>query len=251
MTSHASSPSYLRHQFDDLQQQRTSAALGMWAFLVQEVLFFGGMFACYMVYRYWYFTEWDAASRTLDLFWGTINTGILLTSSLTMAFAVDAGKRGDSKAIQKWVMLTIVFGAAFLGVKAVEYADKWNHRHVPGPYFVWDKHAEDAVHAAGDAHAATPSKDPLHTDGHSLPHFDNTGPVQLFFSFYFVMTGFHALHMVIGFGLLITLWIQAGMNKFAAEYYTPIEMVGLYWHFVDIVWVFLFPLLYLIDRTTH
>jgi len=241
MSSHASASPYLRHQFDDLPQQRVSAALGMWAFLVTEVLFFGGMFAGYMVYRYWYFPEWDAASRTLGLGLGTFNTAVLLTSSLTMALAVDAGHRGDSKAIQRYIALTILLGAAFLGIKGIEYKDKWDHHHVPGPYFQWDAHAHPAgKEVEGPTGAAA---------GHELPHFDNTGPVELFFSFYFVMTGFHALHMLIGFGLLTTLWIQAGRGRFSSEYYTPVEMVGLYWHFVDIVWVFLFPLLYLIDRT--
>lgn len=250
MSSHASASPYLRHQFDDLPQQRVSAALGMWAFLVTEVLFFGGMFAGYMVYRYWYFDEWDAASRTLGLTLGTVNTGILLTSSLTMALAVDAGHRGNCKAIQRYIALTILLGAAFLGVKAVEYKDKWDHHHVPGPYFQWDAHANPPgkeVNAGTDhAHANVGE----HGAGHAkLPEFAHTGPVELFFSFYFVMTGFHALHMLIGFGLLTTLWLQAGWGRFSSEYYTPVEMVGLYWHFVDIVWVFLFPLLYLIDRT--
>jgi cytochrome c oxidase subunit 3 len=241
MSSHAAASPHLRHQFDDLKQQRVSAALGMWAFLVTEVLFFGAMFVAYTVYRYWYFPEWDAASRTLGLTLGTINTAVLLTSSLTMAFAVDAGHRGDAKAIQRWILATIILGMAFLGIKAVEYKDKWDHRHVPGPYFQWKSDHHDAH---GEGHAASAE------GGHAeLPDFANTGPVQLFFSFYFVMTGFHAIHMLIGFGLLATLWIQAGLGKFTAEYFTPVEMVGLYWHFVDIIWVFLFPLLYLIDRT--
>jgi len=240
MSSHASASPYLRHQFDDLQQQRVSAALGMWAFLATEILFFGGMFAGYMVYRHWYFLEWDAASRTLGLGLGTLNTAVLLTSSLTMALAVDAGHRGSSKAIQRYIALTILLGAVFLGIKGMEYKDKWDHHHVPGPYFQWNA----AEHPPGEEAAADAA-----AHGHKLPHFENTGPVELFFSYYFVMTGFHALHMIIGFGLLATLWVQAGRNKFSSEYYTPVEMVGLYWHFVDIVWVFLFPLLYLIDRT--
>ncbi|WP_437224116.1 cytochrome c oxidase subunit 3 family protein [Planctomicrobium sp. SH661] len=238
MTSHASASPFLKHQFDDLQQQRTAAALGMWAFLVTEVLFFGGMFAGYTVYRHWYYPEWDAASRTLGLGLGAINTAVLLTSSLTMAMAVDAGHKGNRKAIQNWIALTILLGAVFLGIKAVEYKEKFDHHHVPGANFKWESHDEHHAAPAGADHA-TPA----------VPRFVNTGPYELFFSFYFVMTGFHALHMVIGFGLLATLWIQAGMGKFTSEYYTPIEMTGLYWHFVDIVWVFLFPLLYLIDRT--
>lgn len=210
---------HLAHQFDDAGQQRLAAALGMWAFLATEVLFFGGMFAGYAVYRYWYPDDWEAASRHLDLIAGAVNTVVLLTSSLTMALSVHAAHEGDNRAVQKWVILTIVLGAVFLGIKAYEYSHKWHEHLVPGPYFAWHE-------SAGRA-----------------------GPVQLFFSFYFVMTSWHAIHMVIGFGLLAMLWFQARRKVFSREYYTPVEMTGLYWHFVDIVWVFLFPLLYLIDRT--
>jgi cytochrome c oxidase subunit 3 len=219
MSSHADSPSFLAHQFDDVHQQRTAAALGMWSFLVTEVLFFGGMFAGYTVYRHWYYPQWDHASRELDLLAGTLNTFVLLTSSLTMAMAVDSAKLGRTQKVKNYILWTILLGAVFLGVKAFEYSAKWEHHLVPGPWFHWH---DDAV---------------------------NQGPYELFFSFYFVMTGWHALHMVIGFGLLTALWIQTNNNRFSAEYYTPVELTGLYWHFVDIVWVFLFPLLYLIDRT--
>lgn len=195
----------------------------MWAFLVTEVMFFGGLFTGYMVYRFWYYPQWDAASRTLDVWLGAFNTFVLLTSSLTMAFAVDSAASGNNKALKRNILLTLLLGITFVGIKGIEYYTKWSHHLVPGPYFHWD-----ASHY-GDV--------------------GNEGAIQLFFVFYFVMTGLHAFHMLIGFGLLITLWIQAKLGKFCAEYYTPVEMIGLYWHFVDIVWVFLFPLLYLIDRT--
>jgi cytochrome c oxidase subunit 3 len=256
MTASTGHPAFLAHQFDDPQQQRASAALGMWLFLATEVLFFGGMFAGYTVYRFWYPAQWDAASRTLDLWLGTINTCVLLTSSLTMALAVDAGHRGSNKAIQGWIACTIVLGAVFLGIKFYEYYGKWEHHLVPGPHFNWNAHIEEE-------HGHAPQKPVKQESGGtgesryqraeelaSTPsRLADTGPMQLFFSFYFVMTGFHALHMLIGFGLLITLWVQARMGMFSSEYFTPVEITGLYWHFVDIVWVFLFPLLYLIDRT--
>ncbi|WP_437192770.1 cytochrome c oxidase subunit 3 [Planctomicrobium sp. SH527] len=219
MSSHAAQSPHLRHQFDDLQQQRASAALGMWTFLITEVMLFGGVFASYALYRFWYFPEWDLASRQLDLWLGGFNTFVLLTSSLTMAFAVDAAANGNQKALQRNILLTLLLGFVFVGVKVVEYSAKWEHHLVPGKYFEW----------------------------HGDPVGD-MGAFELFFVFYFIMTGIHAFHMLIAFGLLITLYIQARLGKFSAEYYTPVEMIGLYWHLVDIVWVFLFPLLYLIDR---
>lgn len=214
----STTPTHLAPQFDDAEQQQLAATLGMWAFLATEVLFFGGMFAGYGVYRAWYPQTWADASRHLDLLLGTVNTAVLLTSSLTVALAVHAAQTGSRKGVVRNLSLTILFGAAFLGVKAYEYWHKWHEHHVPGATFEW--------------HEASPS-----------------GPAELFFSFYFVMTGFHALHMVIGLGILAWLIVQARRDRFDAEYYTPVEMTGLYWHFVDIVWVFLFPLLYLIDRT--
>lgn len=219
MTSHSAHPEHLRHQFDDVQQQRNSAALGMWVFLVTEVMFFGGLFAAYTIYRFWYFQEWDAASRELSVPWGTFNTFVLLTSSLTMAFAVDAAASGNNKATFRNLLLTFILGLAFVGIKGIEYYGKWQHDLVPGQNFHW--------------HGESPG---------------DLGAVQLFYVFYFIMTGIHAFHMLIGFGLLTYLMIQTRRGKFSAEFYTPVEIIGLYWHLVDIVWVFLFPLLYLIDR---
>jgi cytochrome c oxidase subunit 3 len=220
MSAHADSPPFLRHQFDDVLQQRTSAALGMWAFLLTEVMFFGGLFTAYTVYRYWYYPEWDQASRQLDVYLGAFNTFVLLTSSLTMAFAVDSAATGKQKALRRNILLTLFFGIVFVGIKGIEYTAKWEHHLVPGSHFEW--------------HGMSGLRVPA---------------IELFYVFYFIMTGLHAFHMLIGFGLLFTLWIQARMGKFSPEYYTPVEMIGLYWHFVDIIWVFLFPLLYLMDRS--
>lgn len=213
------SPARIAIQFDTAEQQRYSATLGMWVFLVTEVLFFAGMFAGYAVYRSRYPQAWAEASRHLDVLWGTINTCVLLTSSLTMALAVDATQRSDRRQLGRFLWATMLLGVVFLGIKAYEYWHKWHEHLVPGSYFRWEG---DAAHA---------------------------GPAELFFGFYFVMTGFHALHMVIGFGLLGTLRWQTNRRGFDADDISPVENIGLYWHFVDIVWVFLFPLLYLIDRT--
>ena len=208
----------LAPQFDDAEQQQFAATLGMWAFLATEVLFFGGLFAGYAVYRFWYPDAWVTASRQLDLPLGTINTAVLLTSSLTMALAVHAAQTSNRTSLVRNLVLTMVFGTVFLSVKAVEYSHKWHEHHVPGRHFEWQ-------------------------------HQSAAGPAELFYSFYFTMTGFHALHMVIGIGVIGVLIWQAARGRFDADYYTPVENTGLYWHFVDIVWVFLFPLLYLIDRT--
>jgi len=215
MSTHAA---HLAHQFDDAAQQESAAKLGMWAFLATEVLFFGGMFLGYVVYRSRYPAEWAAASRHLGLVLGTVNTAVLLGSSLTMALAVDSAKQNLHRATMQHLIETIVLAVVFLGIKAWEYTEKWQDHLVPGPFFTW--HGEQT-----------------------------TGPVELFFSFYFAMTGCHALHMVIGIVILGVLCWQARQRAFSPEYYTPVELTGLYWHFVDCVWVFLFPLLYLIDRT--
>lgn len=210
----------LAHHFDDPNQQYESATLGMWAFLATEVLFFGGMFAAYSVYRRTYPLGFAEGSHHLDVVLGTINTGVLLLSSLTMALAVHAAQTGERKATSWLLVATIVLGSMFLGIKVVEYKHKIDHHLVPGRAFVLEH-----------------------------PHFEDVDPrhAQLFYSLYFTMTGFHALHMIIGVAVVGVLTWQSWQGRFSPEYYTPVEMTGLYWHFVDIVWVFLFPLLYLID----
>lgn len=216
---HTTTPSHVAHHFDDAEQQFEAAQMGMWLFLATEVLFFGGMFGGYAVYRSYYPAAFAEGSRHLNLILGTINTAVLLCSSLTMALAVHAAQTGNRRRIVGFLITTIVLGATFLGIKAVEYSHKFHEHLVPGAHFQLEHMTDDGIAA---------------------------GNVQLFFSFYFAMTGMHALHMVIGIGIIATIAILASRNRFSPEYYTPVEMTGLYWHFVDIVWVFLFPLLYLI-----
>jgi cytochrome c oxidase subunit III len=206
----------LKHHFDDMDQQREAATLGMWLFLATEVLFFGGLFAAYMLYRVWYPGTFADASRSLDITLGTVNTAVLITSSLTMALAVRAAATGERRAAMICIVLTMVLGAAFLGIKGVEYYEKFAEHHVPGPGF----------------------------------HFEGQAPerAQLFFSLYFAMTGLHALHMIIGLGILAVMLYMTWRGAFSTRWHTPVEISGLYWHFVDIVWIFLFPLLYLVDR---
>ncbi len=209
----------LAHQFDSLAQQSEATTLGMWVFLVTEVLFFGGLFATYAIYRGWYPDAFAAASHELDVTLGAINTVVLITSSLTMALAVHAAQLGQRKVLMVFLAVTMILGAAFLGIKSVEYYHKFVEHHIPGPSFQFEKaHARHA---------------------------------QIFFSLYFVMTGLHAVHMVIGIGIMLVMLWLAWRGTITDEYYSPIEISGLYWHFVDIVWIFLFPLLYLIGRHAH
>jgi cytochrome c oxidase subunit 3 len=207
----------LQHHFDNLDQQFEASALGMWLFLVTEILFFGGLFAAYMIYRLMYPRAFAEASHELDVVLGGINTAVLIGSSLTMAMAVWAAQMGRRSGQLLYLALTMGLGLVFLGIKAVEYSAKFEHHLVPGP----------------DFHFAA-AHDPIHS--------------QLFFSLYFVMTGLHALHMVIGIAIMAVLFVMAWQGRFTKAYHTPVEVSGLYWHFVDIVWIFLFPLLYLIDR---
>ena len=203
-----------------MEQQRESATMGMWVFLVTEVLFFGGMFMTYTLNRSTYPTIFAEASRSIRLSLGAINTVVLIGSSLTMAMAVWASQVGKKQLITIFLIATLILGSVFLGIKSVEYHDKYVEHHIPGFSFSFEPGADVAT----NAHA------------------------QLFFSLYFAMTGLHALHMIIGAGLLLWLIRESLRGRFTAEYNTPVELIGLYWHFVDIVWIFLFPLLYLIDR---
>ena len=204
------------HQFEDAEQQHEASTLGMWAFLITEVMFFGGLFAGFFVYVLGHTQAFAEGSRHLDLTLGTINTVVLLGSSLTMALAVRSAQEGRRQGQVLFLILTMTLGLAFLGIKGLEYAHKFEQHLVPGPLFRMDgPHAQFA---------------------------------QLFFSFYFAMTGVHALHMIVGVGLLAWLLVNALRGRYSAEYFTPIEVSGLYWHFVDVVWIFLFPTLYLVAR---
>jgi cytochrome c oxidase subunit III len=212
-------PPSLAHQFDNLEQQREAATLGMWAFLVTEILFFGGLFMTYTVYRTWYPGAFAAASHELVIWAGATNTAVLITSSLTMALAVHAAQTGNRRLLILFLIATIALGCVFLGIKAFEYYTEWVEHHVPGLNYDFEP-----------------------------KYFANA---QIFFSLYFLMTGLHALHMIIGIGVMLFMLWWSVRGVITTEYYNPIEISGLYWHFVDIVWIFLFPLLYLIARHAH
>jgi cytochrome c oxidase subunit III len=205
------------HQFDSSEQQQEASMLGMWVFLATEVLFFGAMFLGYAVYRTLYHQAFAEASAHLDVELGSFNTAVLLCSSLSMAIAVRAAQTGSRKGLSVFLGITIVLGLTFLGVKFYEYYHKFEEGLVPGLNFKWTG--------------------------------DNPGGADIFYLFYFIMTGMHALHMIIGVCLMAGLILLARRGRFTPAYYSPVELSGLYWHFVDIVWVFLFPLLYLVDRS--
>jgi cytochrome c oxidase subunit 3 len=206
----------LQHHFETLDQQKEAATLGMWVFLVTEVMFFGGLLMAYLLYRVWYPAAWSEGSLDLDILLGGTNTAVLIASSLTMALAVRSAQIGAPGPTVRWLVITMALGLTFLVVKFFEYKHKYDLNHIPGANF--------------------------HYEGPHAPH------VEIFFSLYFALTGLHALHMVIGVALLSVIAWMAWQRRFSPEWYTPVEMSGLYWHFVDIVWIFLFPLLYLVDR---
>jgi cytochrome c oxidase subunit 3 len=232
-------------QFENLEQQKESAAFGMWVFLATEVLFFGGLFMTYTLNRHYYSTAFGVGSNTLDLKLGGINTVILILSSLTMAMSVWAASVGKLKAITGYLIATLILGSAFLGVKVVEYKQKFDHHLIPGYHFQIDYRATHPE-PGDDPKLIANEKEELEKAFERDP--DLNAHAQLYFSLYFGMTGLHALHMIVGAGMLLWLIQQSMHNRFTPRWNTPVEMVGLYWHFVDIVWIYLFPLLYLIDR---
>ncbi len=205
----------LAHQFEDLEQQHESASLGMWIFLATEVMFFGGLFCGYTVYRNLHLAGFVDGSHKLNVTIGAINTAVLICSSLTMALAVRAAQMGKRISLVSFLIMTILLGLTFVAIKLIL---EWRHDYVeglaPGLHFTFT--------------------------GANAPS------VELFFCFYFIMTGVHALHMIIGVGVLSVLGVQAWKGRFGPDRFNAVETAGLYWHFVDIIWIFLFPLLYLI-----
>jgi cytochrome c oxidase subunit 3 len=206
----------LAHHFEDLDQQHDTASLGMWTFLLSEIMFFGGLFACYLIYRVRFPEAYIQASHHLDVTLGTTNTAVLIVSSLTMALAVHSAQLGKRKLIVAWMGATMALASVFLAIKGYEYAHKFHEHLFPGPGF---------------AYRGTPEAD-----------------TELFFVLYFAMTGLHALHMVVGIGVMAVIATRAWRGMYTRENYFGVEVTGLYWHFVDMIWIFLFPLLYLVGR---
>jgi len=227
----------LQHHFENMEQQREAGTLGMWVFLVTEIMFFGGMFLAYTLYRGKFPAAFASASNHLDITLGAVNTGVLILSSFTMAMSVYFTQVGKSRPQILSLVLTLLLGLTFLGIKGVEYYAKYDDRLVPGHLIPSAPFGPEVAHEGDhDPHKL-----------HLLPGA-TTKQVELFYWIYFAMTGMHAVHMIIGAGLLIFLILYSIKGRYGPEYHSPVEVIGLYWHFVDIVWIFLFPLLYLLGR---
>jgi cytochrome c oxidase subunit 3 len=210
-------PPTLAHHFSSLEQQFDAARMGMWAFLLTEIMFFGGAFLAYVVYRANYPAAFSAGSEHMNFWAGTINTVVLLCSSLTVALAVWSAETDRRQHVGYYLLATIALGLVFVGIKMFEWYEHYAHGLLP----YWNFQPEHFSHSV-------------------LPQ------VELFFSLYFAMTGLHALHMLIGVGVFAVLTVLAFQERIGADWYSPAEVGGLYWHFVDIVWIFLYPLFYLI-----
>lgn len=223
-------PSFMRHHFENIGQQREAASFGMWVFLLTEIMFFGGLFCAYLIFRNWYHPAFVAGSNMLNITLGTTNTAVLIGSSFTMAMAVYSAEMRRQGQLILFLVLTILLGFVFLGIKGVEWTTEYQEQHVPGINFSIQEFV----------HPTNPKAIPLAPD--------MAQKTQLYFFLYFTMTGMHALHMIIGIGILFFLVARASKGAFTTGHVMPIENFGLYWHFVDIIWIFLFPLLYLISR---
>ena len=202
-------------QFRDLSQQRETAEFGMWVFLMTELLLFGGLFVSYAAFRYYFPQVFAEASHGLNAVIGTVNTAILIVSSMCIALAVYAVKNNQRKKLLFFLAAAIVLGSAFMILKGVEYYNHYQHHEFPGLSF-----------------------------DYSVPHAHER---QVFFFMYFAMTGLHAIHLTVGIVLVSVIFVMAYRRRFSPAYYTPVENAGLYWHFVDVIWIFLYPLFYLID----
>lgn len=229
-------PAFLAHHFETPRQQFEAGKLGMWIFLVTEVLFFSGLFCAYAVYRANHPEIFVYAHQFLDKTYGAINTGVLIFSSLTMAWAVRAAQLNQRGVLVGCLAFTLLCAAAFMGIKSVEYSHKWHDGLLwAGWYDPNPQHLPVAPHEPGEPASAT-----------EHGHGEQPRNVGLFFSIYFAMTGLHAIHVLAGMGVITWIMVRAARGAFTPEYYGPVDFTALYWHLVDLIWIFLFPLLYLI-----
>lgn len=234
--AHHEHPPYQRHHFETIGQQNDATNFAMWMFLLTEVMFFGGLFTVYMVYRNWYYPAFVAASHQLNWKLGAINSVLLITSSLTMTLGVRNAQLRRKGGLILCLVLTFVLGLVFLGIKGVEYKEKFEKHHFPGANYSM----ESFVNPSSDPVAVAAGDKPL--------PLDIARKTEMYFSLYFAMTGLHALHMLIGMAILIFMIFRARAGAYTTGHSAYVEYFGLYWHFVDIIWIYLFPLLYLINR---
>jgi cytochrome c oxidase subunit 3 len=219
-----------------MTQQVDATGFAMWLFLLTEIMFFGGMFTAYLIYRNWYYPAFVAASHQLNIFWGSLNTLVLISSSFTMAMGVYFAQMRQKSRLVLCLVLTFLLGLIFLGIKTIEYKEKFEKHHIPGAHYSLQSFLNpDSDEAAKAAHDKP------------LP-LDMARRTEIYFSLYFAMTGMHALHMIIGIAILGFMIVRANKGAYTSGHVSFVEYFGLYWHFVDIVWIFLFPLLYLISR---
>jgi cytochrome c oxidase subunit 3 len=236
-TAHHEHPAYQRHHFETVEQQFDATNFAMWLFLLTEVMFFGGLFTAYLLLRNWYYPAFVVASHQLNIGWGTANTAVLITSSFTMAMGVWNAEMKRKGGLVFCLVLTFILGLCFLGIKTIEYSEKWEKHHIPGIRYSVQTFTN-------------PASDPeVYKEYHdrALPT-DMAAKTELYFFLYFAMTGMHALHMIIGIAILGYMIVRARAGAYTTGHVTFVENFGLYWHFVDIIWIFLFPLLYLISR---
>jgi len=231
-------PPYQRHHFETMGQQVDATTFAMWLFLLTEIMFFGGLFTAYLIYRNWYYPAFVAGSHQLDIFWGTANTAVLITSSFTMAMGVWCAETRRKSGLVLCLILTFVLGLGFLGIKTIEYSEKIEKHHVPGFHYSVQSFVDPESDV--EVHKNYPKDQPL--------SLDMARHTEMYFSLYFAMTGIHALHMIIGISILGFMIFRAQAGAYTTGHVTFVENFGLYWHFVDIIWIFLFPLLYLISR---
>ncbi len=236
--AHHEHPAYQRHHFETVSQQFDATNFAMWLFLLTEIMFFGGLFTAYMIMRNWYYPAFVEASHQLNIGWGTANTGVLIVSSFTMAMSVWSAEMRKKGMLVLFLCLTWILGMAFLGIKSIEYTEKWEKHHVPG--LNWSDATFLNPASDPEVHKLYPKDKPLSPD--------MAEKAEMYFFLYFAMTGMHALHMIIGISILTFMIIRARAGAYTTGHVTYVENFGLYWHFVDIVWIFLFPLLYLISR---
>lgn len=233
---HHEHPPYQRHHFETIGQQNDATNFAMWLFLLTEIMFFGGLFMAYLILRNWYYPAFVAASHQLNIGWGSANTAVLISSSFTMAMGVWCAETRRKSGLVLALVVTFLLGLVFLGIKSIEYTEKIEKHHVPGFHY--------SVKSFVD-----PASDPDVAEYHDKPLApDMAQKTELYFFLYFAMTGMHALHMIIGIAILGFLIVRASAGAYTTGHVTFVENFGLYWHFVDIVWIFLFPLLYLISR---
>jgi cytochrome c oxidase subunit III len=235
---HGEHPPYQRHHFETVDQQFDATNFAMWLFLLTEIMFFGGLFTAYLIMRNWYYPAFVEASHQLNIGWGTANTAVLIISSFTMAMGVWSAEMRKKGLLLLFLGLTWILGMAFLGIKSIEYTEKWEKHHVPG--LNWSDATFLNPASDVEVHKQYPKDQPLKPD--------MAEKTEMYFFLYFAMTGMHALHMIIGISILTFMFVRAKAGAYTTGHVTYVENFGLYWHFVDIVWIFLFPLLYLISR---